>query len=259
MSQLEFDEATSAALEAVYATRDMRVRRRIARDAIAVQPGERILDVGCGPGFYVAELLEDAGPDGAALGVDMSASMLALAERRCEGLPNASFREGSATDLPADDASFDAAVCVQVLEYVPDADAALRELRRVVRPGGRVLVWDVDWETLSMHALDRERHARVLQAWDRHLVHRALPQTLAARLRAAGFADVAAEGHAFTTTEFTPDAYGASLVAVIATYLAGLDDFPDEERLAWVQEQSGLGEAGEFYSSCVQACFVAGG
>jgi hypothetical protein len=62
-------------------------------------------------------------------------------------------------------------------------------------------------------------------------------------------------GHSFTTGEFTPDAYGASLVGVIANYLDGLDDFPDDDRTAWVDEQVRLGEAGEFYSACVQVCF----
>ncbi|HEX2086006.1 MAG TPA: methyltransferase domain-containing protein [Solirubrobacteraceae bacterium] len=257
MDRLEFDEATAAALEVVYATRDVLRRRRLVREALAVRPGERILDVGCGPGFYVAELLEAAGPDGAALGVDPSGAMLALAARRCEGLPNVELREGDATALPVEDASFDAALCVQVLEYVPDVAAALAELHRALRPGGRVVIWDVDWATVSMSAADRERHERVLRAWDRHLVHRSLPMTLAAQLREAGFEDVSAEGHAFTTTELVPDAYGGSLVAVVQTYLHGLEDFPDEEAAAWGDEQRALGDAGRFYFSCVQCCFAA--
>ncbi|HEX8120442.1 MAG TPA: methyltransferase domain-containing protein [Solirubrobacteraceae bacterium] len=257
MSPLEFDQATADALEAVYGTRDVLRRRRLVRDAIAVQPGERVLDVGCGPGFYVAELLEDAGAEGSAVGVDPSAAMLGLAAKRCAHLSNASFAEGGATALPVADESFDAAVGVQVLEYVDDVPAALAELRRALRPGGRVVVWDVDWSTVSMSAVDRDRHERVLRAWDRHLVHPALPRRLAHLMREAGFDDVQVEGHAFTTAKLEFDAYGGSLVGVIAHYLSSLDDFPEADRQAWVSEQGALGDRGEFYFACVQVCFTA--
>jgi arsenite methyltransferase len=257
VSQLKFDQRTAEALEVIYGTRDVLRRRRLVREAIAVREGERVLDVGCGPGFYVAELLEDAGANGSAVGVDSSDAMLAMAAERCSRFDGAVFAEGDATSLPVADADFDAAVCVQVLEYVPDVEAALRELHRALRPGGRLVVWDVDWATVSMHARDPERHERVLRAWDRHLVHPTLPRSLGPLLRAAGFEDVAVEGHAFTTAEFTPDAYGASLVMVIASYLAGLDDFPPEDGAGWAEEQVALGEAGEFSFSCVQCCFAA--
>ena len=67
-----------------------------------------------------AELLEEVGPGGSVVGVDNSPQMLALAARRCEGHDNAEFHEADATALPVEDASVDGALCVQVLEYVPD-------------------------------------------------------------------------------------------------------------------------------------------
>jgi arsenite methyltransferase len=257
MSQLEFDENTARALEVLYGTRDVLRRRGLVQEAIAAVAGERILDVGCGPGFYVAELLERVGPDGHVSGVDTSAPMLAIAARRVEGHENVELLDAPATALPFDDGSFDGAISVQVLEYVDNIALALAELHRVLRPGGRLVVWDVDWETVSMHSDDPERMRRVLGAWDRHLVHRSLPATLAGSLREAGFTDISLEGHSFATGEFTRDAYGASLVAVVDNYLAGLDDFAEDERRAWTEEQVALGERGEFYFACVQVCLSA--
>lgn len=257
MSQLEFDENTAKALEFIYGTRDVVRRRGLVLDAIGAAEGESILDVGCGPGFYVAELLERVGPQGHVAGVDTSAPMLAIAAHRVEGHGNVDLREASATELPFESAAFDAAVSVQVLEYVDDVPLALSELHRVLRPGGRLVVWDVDWETLSMRSSDPARMRRVLDAWDRHLVHRSLPATLAGSLRDAGFTDLSLTGHSFTTNEFTPDAYGAQLVGIIGHYLGGLDDFPDDDWQAWADEQRVLGERGEFYCACVQVCVSA--
>lgn len=257
MSQMQFDENAAKALEVMYATRDVLRRRSLVQEALAAARGERILDVGCGPGFYLVEILDLVGPGGHVAGVDLSAPMLALAAKRAGSRDNFELAEAPATALPFDDESFDAALSVQVLEYVDDLEQALGELHRVIRPGGRVVLWDVDWETVSMYSDDDARMRRVLDAWDRHLVHRSLPQTLGRRLREAGFVDVSLAGHSFTTTEFTPDAYGASIVAVIANYLAGLEDFPEEERQAWADEQRTLGDAGDFYFACIQCCVSA--
>jgi arsenite methyltransferase len=257
MSQLAFDESIVAQLEELYRARDILRRRALVREALGARPGDRILDAGCGPGFYVSELLDEVGPEGSVKGVDGSPQMLAVAAKRCEGRPNVDFAEGDLTALPVEDASFDRALSVQVLEYVPDTRDALSELHRALRPGGRVLIWDVDWTTLSWHSPDPERTDRVLRAWDDHLAHPALPRRLAAELRAVGFEDVQAEGHAFVTADFTPEAYTVATIPVIEKYVAGRDTVGPDQAAAWAAEQRELGEKGEFFAACIQFCFTA--
>ncbi|MGH9119208.1 MAG: methyltransferase domain-containing protein [Acidimicrobiales bacterium] len=257
MSQFTFDEAMGERLEVLYRTGDMLRRRGLVREALAAHSGERILDVGCGPGFYAAELLEQVGPDGRVVGVDQSEQMLALAERRCAGNGTVAFRTGEATALPVDDETFDAALSVQVLEYVPDATAALAEMHRALRAGGRILVWDVDWATVSWYSTDPARMARVLQAWDEHLAHPSLPSTLAARLHSAGFADIDVAGHVFPATALEPDAYGGAITALITDFVPGRGGVTAEETAAWMAEQHELSERGEFFFACVQFCFTA--
>jgi ubiquinone/menaquinone biosynthesis C-methylase UbiE len=255
MGGLVFDQALADRLESAYRTRDILRRRRLVREALDASPGERILDIGCGPGFYTEELLAEVGERGVIVGVDNSPQMLSVAAHRVEGHANVTFHEADATSLPVEDGSFDVALCVQVFEYVPDVDRALAEMHRVVRPGGRVVVWDVDWTTVSWHSTDAAAMERALQAWDEHLAHPALPRTLAGRLRSAGFEDVAAEGHVFATTELVPEAYVGAIFPLFEEFVAERGSAADAK--VWADDQRALDARGEFFFSCTQFCFTA--
>ena len=255
MSQLVFDEDAARGIESVYRIREAQHRRRTVRGALGAQPGERVLDVGCGPGFYCAELAEEVGPDGSVVGVDGSEAMIALAARRCAEHGNVELRTGDATALGVADADFDAAICVQVLEYVAEPSDALAELYRALRPGGRVLVWDIDWATFSMQ--DDELTRRVQRLWDEHLTHRSLPRTLGPRLRQAGFTDVEMRAHPLATIELDPETYGAALMPFIAGFAGGREGFSAGEAEQWIGEQQALGERGEYYFAVTQFCFTA--
>jgi ubiquinone/menaquinone biosynthesis C-methylase UbiE len=257
VAQIEFDEGMAKQLEVLYNRRDVVRRRHLVREAVAAQPGEHVLDVGCGPGFYVAELLDEVGVDGSVTGVDVSRAMLDVAANRVEGRDNVAFHEAEATTLPVPDCAFDAAVSVQVLEYVPDVAAAVGEIHRVLRHGGRIVLWDVDWTTVSWHTADNARMRRMLDAWDHHLVHPSLPRTLTPRLHEVGFADVTAHGHAFVTNALDPETYGGSMMGTIAQYAVQQGGVDAADAEAWKAEQKQLAARGEFYFACTQVCFGA--
>jgi arsenite methyltransferase len=257
MTQLQFDQRMVEGLERLYATRDVLRRRALVHAALGVQKGDRVLDVGCGPGFYVAELLDTVGPEGVVAGVDRSRDMLAVAARRTAGKANVGFHEAGATGLPFEDESFDRALSVQVFEYVEDVPGALREVRRVLRPGGRLVLWDVDWGTVSWHAVDRDLMSHVLAAFDKHLVHPSLPRTLSAQLRDAGFENVEMEAHAFATNELSPETYGGSMVSMLKSYVVDQGGMSEDEAARWRDEQRQLGSQGEFFFAVTQFCFAA--
>jgi ubiquinone/menaquinone biosynthesis C-methylase UbiE len=257
MTQLRFDQSMVAGLERLYASRDVLRRRALVHAALAAEKGERVLDIGCGPGFYVAEILDVVGPAGFVAGVDPSADMLAVAARRVQDHPNVAFHQGDAVALPVPDTSFDRALSVQVLEYVEDVPAALAEMRRVLRPGGRLVLWDVDWTTVSWHALDRQLMQRALDAFDKHLVHPSLPRTLTAQLRDAGFDRVSMEGHTFATNELDADAYGGALVSMLKSYVVEHGLLSREDADSWRDEQRELAAQGRFFFSVTQFCFTA--
>lgn len=256
--QMAFDEETAARLEAVYRSRDIVRRRGLALGALDAQPGDHVVDVGCGPGFYVEDLLPRVGDRGRITAVDPAPAMRAMTERRVAGRGEVAIVEGTATALPPADAGADRVLVVQVLEYEPDIDAALAELLRVLRPGGRLVVWDIDWSTLSWHAQDAGRMARMQDAWDRHLVHTTLPRTLGASLAGAGFTDVVAEGHPFVTRALDPETFGGYLPDLIGEYVRGLgDEALDREVDGWLEDLRELDARGAYFFALTQFCFSA--
>jgi arsenite methyltransferase len=104
-----------------------------------IPPGGIALDVGSGPGAVTASLARAAGPEGLALGVDISEPMLARAVH-AEAGPNVGFLRADAQRLPLRDQTVDTAVSIAVLQLIPDPAAALAEIARVLRPGGRLAV-----------------------------------------------------------------------------------------------------------------------
>jgi len=235
---LEFDEQIAARLEDTYRTPDVVEQRRGVREALAVQPGEWVLDVGVGPGFLAAELAQE----GARVsGIDVSDSMLAIAARRDSPTP-LELGRGEATALPFGDSSFDAVVSTQVYEYVPDLDRALAEAHRVLRPGGRLLVLDTDWDSIVWHSSDPERMRRVLAAWEEHLADPYLPRTLAGRLRETGFQLRHLSAMPILSAGYDPRTLNGGLAPIIAAFVTGRRGIEPAEATAWLEDVAALGD-----------------
>ncbi|MDP3969146.1 MAG: methyltransferase domain-containing protein [Nocardioides sp.] len=160
-------------------------------EALGLAPGDRVLDVACGPGLFTRVFAEAVVPGGLAVGVDLSAPMLAQGARRGsdggDGVP--AYVRGSAHALPFADGAFDAVGCYAALYLIPDPFRALAEITRVLRPGGR----------LALMASIESPHRPVRAAQ-----HLTLPRTglrmfgadeLTGWLREAGYRDVVRERH----------------------------------------------------------------
>ena len=152
------------------------VQRTLAH--VKPRPGERLLDVGCGTGELLAAIArQDSGAT--LIGVDPSPAMLAVAR---EKLPAASFLEGTAESIPVESSSVDWLVTTSAFHYVADPLSARREFRRVLRPGGTLVLtdWSADFVTMRLRA----RWSKLLDPAIRH-VYTAIE--LQALLVAAGF------------------------------------------------------------------------
>jgi SAM-dependent methyltransferase len=108
--------------------------------AARLRPGERVLDVACGTGVVTRLAAERIGPEGGVTGLDINPGMLAVARRLTPPEAAVEWREASADALPFEDATFGVVLCQMGLQFFPDKHAALREARRVLAPGGRLLL-----------------------------------------------------------------------------------------------------------------------
>ena len=256
-AMIEFDEAAAKGVERIYRTPDVVGQRVRFLEALALRPGERVLDVGVGPGLLAHEMARIVGETGHVAGVDASEPMVAMSRARCAEQPWTDLRVADATELPFPDEAFDAVVSTQVYEYVPDMALALEEVFRVLRPGGRVQILDTDWDSVVWNTRDRARMRRVLDAWSEHLHDSHLPTTLGRKLEDAGFRLVRQEVIPLLNTSLHQETYSFGIIFAIQGFAAGRRGVSQEEAAAWAAELRELGEAGRYFFSLNRYLFGA--
>jgi ubiquinone/menaquinone biosynthesis C-methylase UbiE len=124
-------------------------RRGIYRGLVAasgVKPGDQVIDVGCGTGYFARLLGAAVGSTGAVVGIDAAPEMVEYAARHGRGLANCDFKLGTAESLPVASGTADVVVCALVLHHLPSEvqSAAASEMRRVLRTGGTALIADLE-------------------------------------------------------------------------------------------------------------------
>ncbi|MFI6318256.1 methyltransferase domain-containing protein [Nonomuraea sp. NPDC050556] len=196
-------------------------------DLLALAPGATVADVGCGAGRAVTEL---AGRGLKAVGVDLSEQMIGVARERW---PELDFRLGDAFHLPFEDGELAGYRADKVLHDLPDTGRAVKEARRVLAPGGRIVLAGQDWDGFVIEAEDAELTRTIVRTRAAQV-----PSPRAARghrnlLLEAGFQDVTAEAHTgiFTGTGMLPLLTGLASAALAAGAITR------EQHDAWTAEQ----------------------
>jgi len=221
-------------------------KRTLAR-LLELGDGQAVLDVGCGVGHDVRRLTREVGPRGTVVGVDKSAVMVAEARRRTTGDVPVAYHLGDASCLAFADRTFDRCRAERVLMYLADPTRAIAEMVRVLRPGGRLAIFELDYGAVLLDAPDldltRRLESRFAESAPSGLLGRQLPRLL----RTAGLVDVSVVPHAYMVPLGVYQQVAAGPIAkAVADGVVTAD-----EVARWWQQVRASEEAGLFFMAFI--------
>jgi SAM-dependent methyltransferase len=213
---------------------------------LALEPGHRVLDAGCGTGDVARRLAVAVGPAGHVIGIDASATMLGEANRRtADSSLRVEFHRGDVADLPAADGAFDAALCERVFQHLDDPSVAMAEIVRVTRAGGRVAVIDTDWGMHAIHGADPDLTARVIACWAERASNGWAGRRLPALFATAGLVDQVVVTDTITSRDPRPPSLQP--FATMASTAQQHGAVTPDEGATWLAQLNDAGTRGTFF------------
>ena len=254
---VKFDANEARKTDLAYLTPDVTRQRIRTLEALQLQLGEFVLDVGCGTGLLAHDMAILVGENGRVVGIDNNQHRLSLAEQRCVGLPQVQIKQGKAEDLQETAESFDAISCVQVLLYLPDVPAGLSEMHRVLKPGGRITIVETDWRGTVLNSFDHSLTQRVLSAFDDSVSSPNLPVQLGPLLKAQGFSAVRVEAYPIVNTSYAPSSWSVEMLDLFVNYALERDAVSSDEVEAWLGDLKQKGAEGSYFFCVNRFIFTA--
>ena len=230
---------------------DQAEMRRRFRDWVGLAPGGAVLEVGCGTGVWTRELAALAGPGGRVLGVDPSRFLVQEARRlACERCapPHPSFEVADGAALPFPDESWDLVLAATVLGHTHDPAAVLREMVRVARRGGRVAIFDHDWESFLLNHSDKELTRCILNfTCDRREADGWIGRRILGMMRQAGLGGTRCLPLAWVDAEY--GGYMRHALKSRAEFAAQHGAVTETKAKAWVGEFEARAREGTFFAA----------
>ena len=244
-------------LDAARATDYYREIKARSYPLLDLHPGDHVCDIGCGTGDDVLALARLVAPNGRAVGIDVSVTMIGEAERRATKVGiEAVFVQMDAQRLDLPDAQFDGVHAERLLQHVPDPEAALAEIVRIAKPGGRIVVWEGDLDLFVIDAPDYAT-SRAMQRFicdgfrNGHIGHE-----LYRRFKDLGLVDVQATALTREITDYEFVESGLNLRAS-AQRAAAAGVITQQQATDWLASLESARDMGRFF--CASGGFLAFG
>ena len=218
-------------------------RRLAVFEALAISSGQAVLDLGCGGGHLVRDIALAVG--GRAVGLDASKEQIVAARSLCADITAAELIEGDATNLLFEDASFDSLASIQMLEYVPDVDAAISEVRRVLKPGSKAAIVSVLWDHWRFHGAEPRLNDKMHEVWRKHCFHQMLPMEIPTKLEVAGFDGIVQKPVAFMNNTMHENAFSLWAAKLVAAFAVG-KGVDEKEAALWLDQLDTADTEGRF-------------
>ena len=220
-------------------------RRNAILSEMRIQPGDTIIDVGCGAGHLLPHLAKAVGGSGTIYGLDPTTDQMEQAKRRCKAFHNISFIEENADKSHLQDKSCDSATSTQALEYIPNVDAALDEITRIIKPGGAFVNISILWDHFKFFGADEKLNDKIHEAFRAHCSHQMLPMELPGKLAHRGFSMIRDKSLAYLITKRDENSPARYTEAVMANF-ALTQGMTEAEVSDWKSQLEAAEQQGRF-------------
>ena len=214
-------------------------------DLMNIQPGDHVLDLGCGTGDDAREMAQQVGPNGWVIGLDNSDIMIAEARRRAEHTGLAvDFRLGDAHHLEFATGTFEVCRAERLLMHVPEPHRVVAEMTRVLKPGGRVVIFDFDWDAIVIAHPNKELTREIVLTVSDSIRNGQIGRWLPGLIRAAGLVNISVTPHTILPDlTFFKQIYGGTLKRAQET-----DKLAAEAVTTWWSQLEEVDQGGQYFA-----------
>jgi arsenite methyltransferase len=247
---------SASGLNRTYTAPEIALQRTRTLDALKLNKGERVLDIGCGTGFLSYEIAERVGENGNVIAFDLKQEMIDATAERCAELDQVKEFLGDVTAISQESSSFDAITCAQVLLYVSEIDTALNEIHRVLKPGGRAAILETDWQGLVIASEFPELSRTIVDAWDATVPSPNLPTRLGKLLLDHGFHSIEVQAIPLLNATYAENSFSASSLNWLSKNAYKKGVITKDQGMLWVEDLLSRAKNGNYFFCLNRFLFV---